>query len=284
MVEASRFAQVRSPAEIPTQLTVHHPCARRHIFPVESRSRRYRCLWESPACCESAPSGGKVTLDPRPDTGHTGISRPGGTQQGGKMGLRDHTDPTASLSRDPGGLVHVYGELCLSAHDTVAKDRRSVLGFAEPQRNEGVATAVCGAGHVNMSKDLAKCPPELVVSGQEQSKRLRPTGRKPGVVVGHGYAGAARRRRGAKGCSGSRVARGATRTRGLASASDSRASRHVHKSYELLACNAAWREGAAPSSTSSGSGSARRSARVEVPQGTQNKFSARVAQYYLLVI
>ena len=38
VVEASRFAQVRSPAEIPTQLTVHHPCARRHIFPVESRS------------------------------------------------------------------------------------------------------------------------------------------------------------------------------------------------------------------------------------------------------
>ena len=227
VVEASRFAQVRSPAEIPTQLTVHHPCARRHIFPVESRSRRYRCLWESPACCESAPSGGKVTLDPRPDTGHTGISRPGGTQQGGKMGLRDHTDPTASLSRDPGGLVHVYGELCLSAHDTVAKDRRSVLGFAEPQRNEGVATAVCGAGHVNMRKGLAWL-------------RLR-------TPV-------------------------------------PRASRHAHKPYELLACNAAWREGAAPSSASSGSGSARRSARVEVPQGTQNKFSARVAQYYLLVI
>ena len=78
VVEASRFAQVRSPAEIPTQLTVHHPCARRHSFPVESRSRRYRCLWESPACCESAPSGGKATLDPRQDTGHTGISRPGG--------------------------------------------------------------------------------------------------------------------------------------------------------------------------------------------------------------
>ena len=32
VVEASRFAQVRSPAEIPTQLTVHHPCARRHSF------------------------------------------------------------------------------------------------------------------------------------------------------------------------------------------------------------------------------------------------------------
>ena len=167
--------------------------------------------------------------------------------------------------------MHVYGELCLSAHDTVEKDRRSVRGFADPQRNEGVATAVCEAGNAKMSKDLAKCPPELVVSGQEQSKRLRPTGRKPGVVAGHGYAGAARRRRGAKGCSGSRAARGATRTRGLASASDSRASRHVHKSYERLACNAAWREGAAPSSTSSGSGSARRSARVEVPQGTQNK-------------
>ena len=59
-------------------------------------------------------------------------------------------------------------------HDTVEKDRRSVRGFPDPQRNEGVATAVCGAGHVNMSKDLAKCPPEL---GQEQSKRLRPTGR-----------------------------------------------------------------------------------------------------------
>ena len=103
VVEASRFAQVRSPAEIPTQLTVHHPCARRHIFPVESRSRRYRCLWESPACCETAPSGGKATLDLRRGTGHTGISRPGGKQQGGKMGLRDHTDPTASLSRDPGG-------------------------------------------------------------------------------------------------------------------------------------------------------------------------------------
>ena len=66
-------------------------------------------------------------------------------------------------------------------------------GFPDPQRNEGVTTAVCGAGHVNMSKDLAKCPPELVVSGQEQSKRLRPTGREPGVVAGHGYAGAARR-------------------------------------------------------------------------------------------
>ena len=81
------------------------------------------------------------------------------------MGLRDHTDPTASLSRDPGGLVHVYVELCLSAHDTVEKDRRSVRGFPDPQRNEGVATAVCGAGHVNMSKDLAKCPPELRVAG-----------------------------------------------------------------------------------------------------------------------
>ena len=109
------------------------------------------------------------------------------------------------------------------------------------------STAICEAGHAKMSKDLAKCPPELRVADPEQSKRLRPTGRKPGVVVGHGYAGAARRRRGAKGCSGSRVARGATRTRGLASASDSRASRHVHKSYELLACNAALREGAAPS-------------------------------------
>ena len=130
--------------------------------------------------------------------------------------------------------MHVYVELCLSAHDTVEKDRRSVRGFADPQRNEGVATAVFEAGHAKMSKDLAKCPPELVVSGQEQSKRLRPTGRKPGVVVGHGYAGAARRRRGAKGCSGSRAARGATRTRGLASASDSRASRHVRKSYERL--------------------------------------------------
>ena len=95
--------------------------------------------------------------------------------------------------------MHVYGELCLSAHDTVEKDRRSVRGFADPQRNEGVATAICEAGHAKMSKDLAKCPPELVVSGQEQSKRLRPTGRKPSVVVGHGYAGAARRRRGAKG-------------------------------------------------------------------------------------
>ena len=147
--------------------------------------------------------------------------------------------------------MHVYVELCLSAHDTVEKDRRSVRGFPGSQRNEGVATAVCGAGHVNMSKDLAKCPPELRVSGPEQSKRLRPTGRKPSVVVGHGYAGAARRRRGAKGCSGSRTARGATRTRGLASASDSRASRHIHKPYKLLACNAAWREGAAPSSTSS---------------------------------
>ena len=63
-----------------------------------------------------------------------------------------------------GGIVHVYGELCLSAHDTVEKDRRSVRGFADPQRNEGVATAVCGAGHVNMSKDLTKCPPELRVA------------------------------------------------------------------------------------------------------------------------
>ena len=142
--------------------------------------------------------------------------------------------------------MHIYVELYLSAHNTVEKDRRSMRGFPDPQRNEGVATAVCGAGHVNMSKDLAKCQPELVVRSQEQSKRLRPTGRKPGVGAGHGNAGAARRRRGAKGCSGSRAARGATRTRGLASASDSRASRHVRKSYERLACNAAWREGAAP--------------------------------------
>ena len=35
VVEASRLAQVRSPAEIPTQPTVHHPCARRHIFPLK---------------------------------------------------------------------------------------------------------------------------------------------------------------------------------------------------------------------------------------------------------
>ena len=110
--------------------------------------------------------------------------------------------------------IHSHAECCarlrrtvpVGTHDTVEKDRRSVRGFADPQRNEGVATAVCGSGHVNMSKDLAKCPPELRVSGPEQSKRLRPTGRKPGVVAGHGYAGAARRRRGAKGCSGSRVA------------------------------------------------------------------------------
>ena len=63
--------------------------------------------------------------------------------------------------------MHVYVELCLSAHDTVEKDRRSVRGFPGSQRNEGVATAVCGAGHVNMSKDLAKCPPELRVAGPE---------------------------------------------------------------------------------------------------------------------
>ena len=201
------------------------------------------------------------------------------------MGLRDHTDPTASLSRDPGGLVHVYVELCLSAHDTVEKGRRSVRGFPGSQRNEGVATAVCAAGHVNMSKDLAKCPPELVVSGQEQSKRLRPTGRKPGVVVGHGYAGAARRRRGAKGCSGSRAARGATRTRGLASASDSRASRHVRKSHENF-----WR------ATRLGARAPRHRARAREPAPHADrralrsprlpkiKNSARVARYYLQVL
>ena len=201
------------------------------------------------------------------------------------MGARDHTDPTASLSRDPGGLVHVYVEPV----PVGTRYRREGPEVGAWLRG---SAAERGRDHrrlrsrprVNMSKDLAKCPPELVVSGQEQSKRLRPTGRKPGVVAGHGYAGAARRRRGAKGCSGSRAARGATRTRGLASASDSRASRHVHKSYELLACNAAWREGAAPSSTSSGSGSARRSARVEVPRVPKIKFSARVARYCLLVI
>ena len=76
--------------------------------------------------------------------------------------------------------------------------------------------------------------------------------------------------------------RGDADPRGLASASDSRASRHVHKSHELLACNAAWREGAAPSSASSGSGSARRSAHVEVPQGTQNIFfGARRAALFI---
>ena len=50
--------------------------------------------------------------------------------------------------------MHVYGELCLSAHDTVEKDRRSVRGCPDPQRNEGVTTAVCGSGHMNMSKDM----------------------------------------------------------------------------------------------------------------------------------
>ena len=106
VVEASRFAQVRSPAEIPTQLTVHHPCARRHIFPVESRSRRYRCLWESPACCETAPSGGKATLDPRPDTGHTGTHqqarrRVAGQEDGGKG---PYGPNGVSVARSRGGL------------------------------------------------------------------------------------------------------------------------------------------------------------------------------------
>ena len=59
VVEASRFAQVRSPAEIPTQLTVHHPCARRHIFTTESQSRRCGWLWEPLTCCESATRSGR---------------------------------------------------------------------------------------------------------------------------------------------------------------------------------------------------------------------------------
>ena len=71
--------------------------------------------------------------------------------------------------------MHVYVELCLSAHDTVEKDRRSVRGFPGSQRNEGVATAVCGAGHVNMSKDLAKCPPKLRVAGRSRAEQAAPS-------------------------------------------------------------------------------------------------------------
>ena len=188
------------------------------------------------------------------------------------MGARDHTDPTASLSRDPGGLVHVYVEpvpvgtryrregpevgawLRGSAAERGRGHRRL---RSRPREDEQ------GLGKVSARTRCVRSRAEQAAPSHGTQARCRGWPR----LCGSGT----RWRRGAKGCSGSRAARGATRTRGLASASDSRASRHVHKSYELLACNAAWREGAAPSSTSSGSGSARRSARVEVPQGTQNK-------------